>query len=130
MILRAAAVHPQIVVVNGGRNEIDRANDPGWERGVHTFYTALRATVPDATIIATSPIWDDDPLPNRMRRQREIVQREVEAIGGLYVDLGDPLTGHPELVDGDSVHPNDLGHAAIADALVAGVRSAQLAGIS
>ena len=121
MIAAAAAENPAIVVVSGGRNERHRWTDPEWANGVFGFYRQLRAAVPDADIYATSPMWDDDPAPGEMVFARAIVRVAVEDIGGVYVDLGEPLTGRPELVAADGVHPNADGHQAIAVAFTAAV---------
>lgn len=114
-----AAAHPDVVVVNGGRNELAIGASTEWIQGVGAFFTQLRRSVPDATIIAASPIWDDDPTPPELNAMREVVRQAVTAVGGTYVDLGDPLLGHPDFVREDGIHPNDAGNAAIAAAFEA-----------
>ena len=118
MIPPAVPYHPSVVVVNGGRNEIDT---PNWPAGVQAFFNTLRSTFPSATIVATSVIWDDDPVPPVLPGMCATVQAAVQSVGGTYVDLFDPLLGHPEFIAADGVHPNDAGHAAIAAALLAGL---------
>jgi lysophospholipase L1-like esterase len=115
----AAAADPDIVVVNGGRNELAIGASAEWIQGVDAFFTELRRSLPNATIIAASPIWDDDPTPPELDAMREVVRQAVTAMGGTYVDLGDPLLGHPDFVQADGIHPNDAGHAAIAAAFEA-----------
>ena len=83
---------------------------------MESFFVSLHQAVPDARIIATSPIWDDDPAPVELTAVRHAVRSAVTAVGGTYLDLGDPLLGHPELVAEDGVHPTDAGHQALADA--------------
>lgn len=118
MIPTAVTFHPSVVVVNGGRNEV---NVPNWAAGVQNFFNMLRSSLPSATIIATSVIWDDDPVPAALPGMCATVQSAVQAVGGTYVNLADPLLGHPEYIASDGVHPNDAGHAAIAAALLAGL---------
>jgi lysophospholipase L1-like esterase len=118
MIPAAAALHPSVVVVNGGRNEV---NTPNWPVGVQAFFNSLRSALPSAQIIATSVIWDDDLVPAALPGMCATVQSAVSSVGGVYVDLADPLLGHPEFIATDGVHPNDAGHAAIAAALLAGL---------
>jgi GDSL-like Lipase/Acylhydrolase family len=113
MIAAVAAAKPDVVVVSGGRNEIGRVTGE-WIAGVESFFTALRVALPHAQIVATSPIWDDDPVPALLPLMCAGVKWAVTAVGGVYVDLGDPLFGHRDFVADDGVHPNDAGHAAIA----------------
>jgi hypothetical protein len=118
MIASLAEVKVDIVVVSGGRNEYARSTSEFFA-GVEAFFAALRAAAPHARIVATSPIWDDDPVPPSLPQMCTAVKWAVATVGGTYVDLGDPLLGHPEYVSEDRVHPNDAGHAAIARAFSA-----------
>lgn len=118
MIPAAAKLRPDVIVVSGGRN--DSSEDPGdIEGAIRAFFASLREALPDSRIIVTSPIWDDDEAPAILG---EIAAWEREAaaqVGAEYVDIGEPLTGAPELLDDDGIHPNDAGHAAIAEAITA-----------
>jgi len=121
MIPEVAAAEPAVVVVSGGRSDLNLAttSTSEWADGVEAFFVTLRRAVPDATIIAISPIWDDDPVPAVLHEMGAVVEGAVTAVGGIYVDLGDPLLGHPELMFRDGVSPNDAGHAAIVEAFEA-----------
>jgi hypothetical protein len=119
----AAAANPDIVIVNGGRNELWIAGSPEWSQGVDEFFAELRRSLPYATIIATSPIWDDDPTPPEIETMGEVVRQAVSTVGGRYVDIGEPLLGRPDLVADDGIHPNDAGNAAIAAAFEAAYAS-------
>jgi lysophospholipase L1-like esterase len=115
----AAAANPDFVIVNGGRNETAISGTSQWTQGVRDFYTGLRRSAPHATIIATSPIWDDNPTPPQIEAMRAVVRQAVTAVGGRFIDLGEPLLGRPDLVASDGVHPNDAGNKAIAAAFEA-----------
>jgi lysophospholipase L1-like esterase len=114
MIPTVVAAKPDIVFVSGGRN--DTTSDDV-EAQIDKFYTELRAELPDARIIATSPLGDDDPAPRAFERLASTIEDAVTTVGGEYLDLGQPLEGRPELISDDDVHPNDDGYAAIADTL-------------
>jgi hypothetical protein len=114
-----AATNPDLVIVNGGRNEVAISATTQWTKGVQDFYTSLRRSVPHATIIATSPIWDDSPTPSSIEAMRAVVRAAVTAAGGRFIDLGEPLLGRPDLVASDGIHPNDAGNVAIAAAFEA-----------
>lgn len=118
---------PAVVVVSGGRNDLNSV-DTRFGDAVKKFYADVRAKFPSAKIVATSPIWDDDPAPARLGQIADAVKAGVEAVGGTYLDIGEPLAGHPEDVTADGIHPSDAGHQAIADALNAALKSAGVRG--
>lgn len=111
----AVAHDPDVVIVSGGRNDLGRNSTAELEAPVADFYTELRAALPDARIVVTSPIWDDPPPPRALLELSDIVQREAARVGAEYLDLGDPLEGRPELIAPDGLHPNEEGLRVIAE---------------
>jgi lysophospholipase L1-like esterase len=116
MIPDAVAASPHIVVVSGGRNAAPLPAEQV-RTGITAFYAELRKQLPDARIIAVSPVWDDDVEPPELARMKQWVQQAVTAVDGEYADIGEPLQGHPDWVTGDGVHPNDAGYEALATAV-------------
>jgi|GEM_PF-492489 len=113
MIPEVAATDPDIVVVSGGRND-----GSGFDReAIGTFYSSLRAAVPDARIIAVSPLWDSEPTPDWLVTLEEDVRYSATTSGGEYADIGQPLLDHPELIATEGVYPNAEGYAVIASAV-------------
>lgn len=113
MIPAVAAAHPAVVVVSGGRNDgasYDRA-------AIKSFYSSLRAAVPQARIVAISPLWDAQPVPGWLGVLAGDVRYSVAIVGGEYADIGQPLLDHPELVAAGGVYPNAEGYKAIAAAV-------------
>ena len=105
------AAAPDMVIVSGGRNEMSAEQEPG----IAATFQELRAGLPDADIVAVSPFWDDDaPYPDRLTELGEVIRAEVEAVGGRYLEVGNPLEGRPDLIS-DGVHPNDEGYALLAE---------------
>ncbi|MBB3676962.1 SGNH/GDSL hydrolase family protein [Modestobacter versicolor] len=117
MIDDAVAVAPDVVVVSGGRNEVDVADDADYADGVAAFFRTLREQLPAARIIAISPLWSDGAPPDELALVAEAVRVGVTGAGGSYLDVGQPLQEHPEWVIDDGIHPDPTGHAAIADAV-------------
>lgn len=109
------AADPQVVVVSGGRN--DRSDSPATaaERAAELF-ARLHAKLPDAALIAIAPFWGDSDQPPEIVTLGHAVERAVDRAGGVYLDIPDPLHGHPSFM-ADDADPNDKGYAAIAAAL-------------
>jgi len=105
-----------ILIVSGGRNDItEHTPAADLAAGITKTYTDLRKAAPKAKIIALSPLWDDDEAPASLDAIGIQVKAAVEKVGGQYIDLGQPLAGHPELIGDDGVHPNDAGYKFLAD---------------
>jgi hypothetical protein len=115
MIPRAVAAAPDVVIVSIS-GEAVRNYSATTDSGATTFFARLRAALPSVKIIATSPIWDDKPVPPSLLELGAAVKRAVAAVEGVYVDLGNPLLDKPSLMRSDLPAPNDAGHAEIAAA--------------
>ena len=115
---------PAAVVVSGGRN--DPSDPASFDAATNALFAKLRAGLPNAKLIATSPVWGADGPPPQAEAMRESIRAAVTASGGVFVDLGQPLAGHPELLTKDNVHPNDAGHKVLADAVVAGFAASEV----
>lgn len=115
MIPDAAASHPDIVFVSGGRNQ-SGADPDSLATGITDFYKQLRAALPDATIYAMSPVWDSRTPPEDMAEMIHDVQSAAQAVNATFLNVGEPLANHPEQIAPDHVHPTDGGHALLAEA--------------
>lgn len=88
---------PQVVVtfggaVDGGYNIRDAAG---------SYYRALRAAAPNATIVALSPVTGQDTAPFWLTLHGRAISAEATAAGGTMVDLGQPGLG-----DGGTLSPD------------------------
>ncbi|ROR66256.1 SGNH/GDSL hydrolase family protein [Agrococcus jenensis] len=108
---RAVDADPDILVVSGGRNDLQRAHV---EAAVTAFYAEVRRQLPDVRLIVTSPLWDDSPTPDALLALRERVAAAAENAGAEYLDLGDLFLDRPDLIASDDLHPNEEGLALIA----------------
>lgn len=119
-IAAVVSAHPQVVVVSGGRN--DNLDAPATSAAyAHALFARLHDKLPDAVLIAVAPFWGDSDLPQSMIALGAAVKRGVTDAGGTYLDLPDPIHGHPSFM-ADLADPNDQGYAAIAAALVPDLR--------
>jgi len=108
---RVVESDPDIVVVSGGRNDLQREHV---EQAVTAFYDEVRRQLPDVRLIVTSPLWDDSPTPDALLALREHVAAAAENAGAEYLDLGDLFLDRPDLIAYDDLHPNEEGLALIA----------------
>ncbi|SDS35855.1 SGNH/GDSL hydrolase family protein [Agrococcus carbonis] len=106
---------PDIVVVSGGRNDLAAGSPEQLAPAVVDFFTRLRAALPEARIVVTSPLWDAPSPPQSLIDLGVIVEREANRIGAVYLDLGQPLENRPELIAPDGLHPNEEGLRLIAE---------------
>lgn len=121
LVARAVAAHPGLVVVSGGRN--DTGDDEATLRvRARDLFAQLRAGLPDATIVAVAPLWGDSPHPAKLAKVDTAVRAAVTSVGGSYLDIADPLVGHPEWM-ADVADPDDRGYRAIADAVIPALRA-------
>ncbi len=114
-VAKIVAAEPTIVVVSGGRN--DYSDDAATTAAAaHAMFANLRTKLPDAKLVAIAPFWGDSDLPPEMVALSNAVRKAVTDAGGTYVDITDPVHGHPNYM-ADDADPNNQGYAAIAAAL-------------
>jgi lysophospholipase L1-like esterase len=114
-VAAVVAAQPDVVVVSGGRNDASDSPDTAAADARRLFAT-LHAKLPNAVLIGIAPFWGDSDLPPAMIQLGRAVKAAVTAAGGTYLDLPDPIHGHPSFM-ADAADPNDQGYAAIAAAL-------------
>jgi acyl-CoA thioesterase-1 len=77
----------------------------------------LRTALPHARILGvnalTGAVSDDDLAP-----LNEALRHAVTAVGGHWLDIGQPYRGHAGLVQDDGAHPTRAGQQAIAAAVL------------
>lgn len=107
---RIAKLNPSVVVIAGGNADGDYDISPL----VTSFYSKLKGSLPKARIIAVSPLWSGATTPPFwLTLHGRNIKAAATAVGGSYLDIGQPLVGKPRLVDARG-RPTADGHAAIA----------------
>jgi lysophospholipase L1-like esterase len=122
MAADAVAAAPDVVVVAGGRNDLLLAstNPAAVHQAVLDTFARLRQGLPTTTIYAVTPMWDSSTPPAVLQDLRTWVIEAAAAQGATLVDGADGwLLGHPEWISADGVHPNDAGHAQLAQHVLA-----------
>lgn len=133
------AAQPQVVIVECGHNDVDtNVNLAQVEPAALRDLRALRAGLPNATIVVVGPVWLSSDRPHRVYAVRGAIhaaQRQLP--GSLWIDpvAQHWFTGHysPEISKrtGDDVtminyrvgHPNDLGYRHMAHLLERDLRT-------
>lgn len=119
-----AATGAQIVVVSGGRNDVNV--DPAQLRAdARATFVGIQTALPKARIFVVSPTWGNDPAPQGLTNVISIVMAEAMRAGVTYLDIGEPMFGDSSMMAVDGWHPNDAGHAAIAKAVEKALTQAQ-----
>ncbi|MEO8888809.1 MAG: SGNH/GDSL hydrolase family protein [Jatrophihabitantaceae bacterium] len=109
------AAQPDVIVVSGGRNDV--VDDLSTlTSAADDLFSELHRKLPSAILVAVAPFWGDSDQPPAIGSIAGSIKSAVESAGGQYLNLPDPLHGHPEFM-ADAADPNDAGYAAIAAAL-------------
>jgi lysophospholipase L1-like esterase len=124
--LTRRAVKPEdaLVVFFGSRNDQGADLDLLDGMAADAFNLARRAA-PSATLLVIGPPWPTADVPESVLRIRDILRMRARAAGAIFVD---PLAEHwfvgrPDLIGADGVHPNDAGHAYMADKITPLIRA-------
>lgn len=115
LIDQAAHAQPTLVIVESSSNDMGQPDDAIDEATSDTMAT-LRAAVPGATIVALSTVWNEQASPpEEIASSSAAIQRAAAAHHAIYLNLGQPLEGHPEWMQADDVHPTADGQRVLAE---------------
>lgn len=115
---RAVALDPDIVVIAGSSNDLGDS-DTDVDAAIQKLVTTVKTALPKAKIIAFNTFWGDTTPPAQLASFNAQVKQSVEAVGGTYYDIGQPLSGRADLMQSDDVHPTAAGQKIVADAVAA-----------
>lgn len=109
-----------IVVIAGGQNDFSelRKEPAKVFSAIASTYDLAARRFPDAEIVAVGPStpWE---IGLEARALDSAVRAAADQHGATYVSLIDPDVVRDQYIDGDRVHVNDKGYAAIARRVVA-----------
>jgi lysophospholipase L1-like esterase len=124
--LTARAVHPDdaLVVYFGSRN--DEGVDPLRLAGMaHDTFGLARRFAPSAKLLVIGPPWPTADPPFDVLYVRDTLSGQARDAGATFID---PISegwfvGRPDLIGPDGVHPNDAGHAYMAEKIAPLIRA-------
>jgi lysophospholipase L1-like esterase len=116
--LTPRAVRPDdaVVVFFGSRN--DQGVDPAaLADAARDCFVFARRTAPSARLLVIGPPWPTADVPDAVLQIRDVLYAQARAVGATWID---PIAerwfvDRPDLIGKDGVHPNDAGHAYMAD---------------
>jgi len=117
---------PSIVVVAGGYNDARLMGEHRAEiqAAIEATFTRLREGLPDAQIIAVTPLAPGGPIDSNLATIVEWVEQDARAVGAQVITGADQwLTGEPDVLGPDSFHPSEEGQRVLAAKFVAAVES-------
>jgi acyl-CoA thioesterase-1 len=112
LVDEAVKLQPHTVIVEGSSNDFGENNRALYKETVGEL-RQLRSALPHARIVGLSTVWNDKAVPAQLAHVNNQVSHAVKMVGGLYLDIGQPLAGHPEWMQSDDVHPTAAGQRAI-----------------
>lgn len=124
--LTTRAVRPDdaLMVFFGSRN--DQGVDPGLLAEIaHNTFDLARRIAPSARLLVIAPPWPTANVPDDVLQIRDVLNAEARGAGAAFVDpIGDRwFVGRPDLIGPDGIHPNDAGHAYLADKIAPLIRT-------
>lgn len=124
--LTGTAVHPDdaLVVFFGSRN--DEGVDPMQMAAMaHDTFELARRIAASAKLLVIGPPWPTADPPFDVLYVRDTLSSQAEWAGATFID---PIregwfVGRPDLIGPDGIHPNDAGHAYMADKIAPLIRA-------
>ena len=93
-----AELEPDVVVTFGGVAD----GDVPITTVAAQYFSELRAALPEAQIVAISPVYSGEAVPDWAHLHRESIRAGVEAAGGTFVDAGQPSLGDGQGMSADA----------------------------
>ncbi|WP_141693482.1 SGNH/GDSL hydrolase family protein, partial [Curtobacterium sp. UCD-KPL2560] len=112
LVRRAADLRPEVVFVQASSNDLG-VDDAVVASRTDQLVAEVHRLLPDARVVGLSAIWNEQEPPAQLAVISHAMHRAVRRDGGTYVDIGEPLRGHPAWMQSDDVHPTVRGQQAI-----------------
>lgn len=124
LTVRAVKRDDQLVVFFGSRND-QPADQQKFPVLVSEAFQIARRVAPSAKLLVIGPPWPTANPPDAVLAIRDSLRNQARAVGAVFVD---PLAegwfvGRPDLIGADGVHPNDAGHAYLAQQIAPLIRN-------
>lgn len=116
---------PALVVITGGANDIGRGEAKVADAVTRTV-KGITQGVKGVRVVVVNPWWDLRPEEPKLAAYSKAIQTAATAAGAIWIDTGQPLTGHPDRMDEDGYQTNDKGELALGAAMLTALQKAGL----
>lgn len=118
LTVRAVKPSDALVVFFGSRNDMD-VDPTRLSVAMYGTLKMARQIARSAKFLVVGPPWPTANPPASVLRIRDVLGYQAELAGATFIDpiAARWFVGKPELIGKDGVHPNDAGHAYMADKL-------------
>jgi len=121
----AENLHPDVIILAGSSNDLG-VDDKTIDDATAATIAGLHAALPTTTIITVSSTWGDTDVPDQMSAIDAAADTATTAVGGLFLNIGQPLADQPALMQDDDVHPTAAGQEVLAAAVERALAAAQI----
>jgi acyl-CoA thioesterase-1 len=108
-----ASLNPDIVIIQGSSNDLGISNRDLASATISEVQT-IHSMYPLAQIVGLSSLWGYTSVPSQLAAIDSQVQTAVQSVGGTFYNIGQPWSGHPELMQPSDVHPTTAGQVLVA----------------
>ena len=116
----AIRLRPDVVIIAATRNDLF-ASTTSLRAAATAALERLRSALPETRIIGVGAIWGSDVAPGQVALISSTVKTAVLAVGGSWIDVGQPFAGRPDLVQADRIHPTVEGQRLLASTISAAI---------
>lgn len=115
-ISKVVRPNERVVIVFGSRGDSDVTADQ-LQPAVRQTLDQISAAAPQARLVVIGPVSTNPDPPPTMLEARDVLRTETQSMGAEFVDpIEDGWFGdRPDLIAPDGTHPNDAGHAYMAE---------------
>jgi len=121
-----AALQPQIVIVESSSNDFGQSADDIHSATITTV-EEMHEAAPKARMVGLSTIWnDEETVPEDTAVTSDALKDAMGMVDGTFIDVGQPLQGHPDWMQEDDVHPTPRGQRAIEQTVMSKLQEADI----
>lgn len=127
LVAQAATEDPDLIIIQSSDNDADESEDDIWTATSDTV-AELRATAPGARLVGLSTLWNSPwEEPETISWSSHALESAVEAEGGTFVWIGQPLREDTELLQWDDEHPTEAGQQVLLETIRGALTDAGIA---
>ena len=121
LIPQAMSQRPSIIIIQSSDNDA-AADASDIDDATNRTVDALHSALPSAQIVGLSTLWDQPSSPPAtIASSSASLEQAVQAVGGVFVDIGQPLASQNGLLQADDEHPTPAGQQVLLQRILDGL---------